>query len=139
MKTPKKVFIKDIIDINILIYEMYEKNQVIYFLFKKKHLSDEVFICSIRNRGVKDQCIPICNVLKNTPLSSITKSLDKIEVYYPKYKRTKQFTIVDKYLCGKLVKAPYYIYGRYIGTMPHFEFIGSKNIYPDNTCVVFNQ
>lgn len=107
----------------------------IIFYFKLKHSSKAIYYCKISSKAALRQCIPICKELEKKPLSKYTKTIDTFMAYYPEYKVHKQYTVVDKYLCGKVVYDNYYTYGNYAGKANFFEFYNTKVIYPEYTVV----
>lgn len=131
----KKKYLKDILDTNILIYDIKYDGKSIIFYFKLNHKSKDTYYCKIASKAALRQCIPICEVLEKKPLSKYTKTVDSFYAYYPKYKVYKQYTVIDKYLCGKIVYDNWYTYGNYAGKAYFFEFYNTKVIYPDNLII----
>lgn len=115
----------------------YDGNKTITFYFKMNHKSKEIYYCKISNKAALRQCIPICEELKKRPLSKFNKALDSFKVYYySKYNIYKEYEVIDKYLCCKVIYDNYYVYGNYAGKALFFEFFNSKTIYPDSTVLV---
>lgn len=107
----------------------------IIFYFKMKHNSKSTYYCKISSKAALRECIPICKELEKKPLSKYTKTVDALTAYYPEYKVSKEFAIVDKYLCGKVVFDSWYSYGNYAGKANYFEFFNTRVIYPESVVV----
>lgn len=107
----------------------------IIFYFKMKHNSKSTYYCKISSKAALRQCIPICEEIEKKPLSKCTKTVDTLVAYYSDYKISKQYFIVDKYLCGKVICDNWYTYGNYAGKANFFEFFNTRTIYPESVVV----